>query len=249
MNSNSALDKIANEMLQASRIVILTGAGMSAESGIDTFRGVKGYWSKYNPMELASMDGFRKNPELVWKWYQERYKIVKNNAPHAGHNAISELQKTLSEVVVITQNVDGYHQQAGTDNVLELHGSIVNFKCVDCNKKHNKKLVDGALNHCEYCNGHIRPDVVWFGEQLPFETLKEAENKSSDCDVIISIGTSSEVYPAAGLPILAKNHGAKVIEINPNDTKLSKRADIIIRDSAKSFLPKLKERVLQIKEK
>ncbi|MFN3194917.1 MAG: SIR2 family NAD-dependent protein deacylase [Chlorobiota bacterium] len=249
MNSDLALNNLAEEMLNADRIVILTGAGMSAESGIGTFRGIKGYWSKYNPMELASMDGFRKNPEIVWKWYQERYKSVINNSPHAGHYAISELQKTLCEIVVITQNVDGYHQQAGTDNVLELHGSIVNFKCVDCEKVHNKKLVDGVINHCEYCNGHIRPDVVWFGEQLPFETLKEAENKSSDCDVIISIGTSSEVYPAAGLPIIAKNHGAKVVEINPNITKLSNEADIIIRESAKSFLPKLKERVFQIKEK
>ena len=245
MISSRIIENLADDMLNANRIVILTGAGMSAESGIGTFRGINGYWSKYNPMELASMEGFRQNPELVWKWYQERLNNVKSNSPHEGHYAISKLQKILNELVVVTQNVDGYHQQSGTENVLELHGSIVKFKCVDCEKKHNRKLIEGKLNYCTYCNGMIRPSVVWFGEQLPYEVLKKAENKSITCDIIFSIGTSSEVYPAEGLPVMAQNYGAKVVEVNPNETKLSDRADIVVRESAKDFLPKLKELILK----
>jgi NAD-dependent deacetylase len=240
------LEILSQNIANASKIVILTGAGMSAESGIQTFRGAKGFWSKYNPMELASKEGFTKDPELVWKWYQERYNNVKNNNPHAGHFAITELQKIQSDLTVITQNVDGYHQQSGTKNVLELHGSIVKFKCLDCEKQHLDSIVPNDLNTCNHCNGLIRPDVIWFGEQLPYNTLKAAEEKALQCDLFISIGTSSEVYPAAGLPLLAKQEGATVIEINPNETALSNKADIVIRGLAKEVLPEVLKNVKNI---
>ncbi len=231
------LEILFQKITHASKIVILTGAGMSAESGLQTFRGAKGFWSKHNPMELASKEGFTKDPELVWKWYQERYNNVEHNKPHEGHFAITALQEMLQELTVITQNVDGYHQQSGTKDVLELHGSIVKFKCLDCDRKYNEAIIPDVLNNCNHCNGLIRPDVVWFGEQLPHNTLKEAEEKTLQCDLFMSIGTSSEVYPAAGLPLLAQQKGATVVEINPYETALSNKADIVIRGLAKEILP------------
>jgi len=238
-----SLEILFQKIAHSEKIVILTDAGMSAESGIQTFRGAKGFWSKYNPMELASKEGFTKDPELVWKWYQERYNNVKNNKPHEGHFAITALQVIKPELTVITQNVDGYHQHSGTKDVLELHGSIVEFKCIDCDRKYNDVIIQDVLNTCNHCNGLIRPDVVWFGEQLPYDTLKAAEEKTLQCDLFMSIGTSSEVYPAAGLPLLAQQKGAIVVEINPNETALSNKADIVIRGLAKEILPVVLENV------
>jgi len=240
---NIDLDEIVNKLLDSESVVFLTGAGMSAESGIQTFRGAEGYWSKFNPMELASKEGFKNDPNLVWIWYQERLENVRKNNPHDGHFAISKIQKILPNVTVITQNVDGYHQKAGSRNVLELHGSIVKFKCIECQKRYDEELIANELNHCTYCDGLIRPDVVWFGEQLPYDTLSQSEYASSNCDIIFSIGTSSEVHPAAGLPLIAKQGGAVIIEVNPNETNLSKNADLTIREEAKSFIPKLLKRL------
>lgn len=191
----------------AQSVVVFTGAGVSAESGVATFRDPDGLWTKFNPAELASVDGFMSNPKLVWEWYQFRVGIVNSVEPNAGHFAIAEMQKILPKVHVVTQNVDRLHHLAGAEDVVELHGNITTNRCFDCSKPFKGKtdLPKGQLPVCENCGGRIRPNVVWFGEMLPQDAIERAEILSSSCDVFFSIGTSAEVYPAANLPHYEKN--------------------------------------------
>jgi len=215
-------DLIIEKLSNASHIVVLTGAGISSESGVKTFRDPDGIWAKFNPQELASIDGFMSNPKLVWDWYQERRAIVDSVRPNTGHLALSELEKITPKLSLYTQNVDKLHQRAGSQNVQELHGNIVENKCFDCNKPHVENITNGELPKCMYCGGKIRPNVVWFGEMLPEKVLQNAERDASHCDFFITIGTSGEVYPAAGLPALAVRNGAYALEINANETSISK---------------------------
>lgn len=228
-------------------VVIFTGAGVSAESGVATFRDPDGLWAKFNPAELASVDGFMSNPKLVWEWYQYRVGIVNSVKPNAGHFAIAEMQKILPKVHVVTQNVDRLHHLAGAENVVELHGNITTNRCFDCSKPFNGKtdLPKGQLPACESCGGLIRPNVVWFGEMLPQDAIERAEILSSSCDVFFSIGTSAEVYPAANLPHYAKQSGALVVEVNPNHTVLSDYVDIKIPEKSAVAMPKIVELLRQ----
>lgn len=207
----------------ASLISVLTGAGISAESGIPTFRDAqKGLWANYNPEELASPDGFARNPELVWNWYAWRRKIITQAKPNPGHYALATLAKIIPRVSIITQNVDGLHQLAGSCDVIELHGNIHRNRCSVENI-----VIEGTADNvtlpprCPRCQAYLRPDVVWFGENLAEADLELAMEVSSKCDILFSIGTSGMVYPAASLPLVALDQGALVIEINIDPTPLS----------------------------
>ncbi len=216
-------DEMLQTLVKANNVAVLTGAGISAESGIQTFRDPQGLWAKFNPVELASMDGFMSNPNLVWDWYQYRREIISKAKPNPGHIAIAEMKNLFPKFTLITQNVDRLHQRAGSDNVIELHGNIVENYCVSCNTPflENIDFENKELPKCKKCGGLIRPNVVWFGEMLPYDALQDANSVAETADFFFSIGTSAEVYPAANLPIIAKNHGAYVVEINPNATSIS----------------------------
>jgi NAD-dependent deacetylase len=226
---------------RAKSIVFFTGAGISAESGISTFRDPDGLWNKFSPMELASINGFMSNPQRVWEWYQFRRQTLNSAEPNAGHYAIANLQSVLPDVSVITQNVDRLHQKAGAKNVIELHGNIITNRCFKCSQPYEDEinLDDNIIPKCNHCEGNIRPDVVWFGEMLPQDELIKAQEKSEICDIIFSIGTSGEVYPAAELPVLAKEAGAYFVEINTAKTALSDFADECLLGKSGEILPKL----------
>jgi NAD-dependent deacetylase len=230
----------ARALIESShRIAVLTGAGISAESGIPTFRdALTGLWSKFKPEDLATPEAFRKNPKLVWDWYAGRREKVGGVSPNAGHRALAALQEH-KDLILITQNVDGLHQAAGSRDVIELHGNIRRVKCFD-NDHIAKSWTDGdPVPRCAVCGSMLRPDVVWFGEVLPEEALSEAMGAAADCDVFLSIGTSSVVEPAALLPGIAKNSGAKVIEVNPAETPITAIADFSFRGAAGVVLPAL----------
>ena len=195
------------------------------------------------PEELASFDAFLKNPELVWEWYNHRREIVHNTKPNAGHTAITEFQKIFPEVTVITQNVDNLHKRAGNINVYELHGNIERNYCSKCGKPYTKEFeLNDKVLKCE-CGGLIRPDVIWFGENLPEDQFSGAEMASKECDVFFVIGTSAVVYPAASLIYVAKQHGAYLIEINVEETEISYMADISFFGKSGEILPAILENV------
>jgi len=221
-------------------IMVFTGAGMSAESGIATFRGKDGLWNKLKPEELASFNAFMKNPDMVWEWYQYRRKIVENTEPNPGHYAIVELEKYY-EVNVVTQNVDNLHARAGSKNIEELHGSIVRNFCMDCRTFYNDLKLESekTVPRCEKCNGLIRPDVVWFGENLRGNAFPNSEKKAKECDLCFVIGTTAIIYPAAYIPMTAKQYGAYLVEINIENTDLSYQADYSIFGKAGEILPEI----------
>lgn len=232
---------LAIEALREARSVsVLSGAGISKESGIPTFREAQiGLWAKYDPEKLATPEGFLKDPPLVWTWYDYRRKLVSEAQPNAGHAALAELQE-LKPTTVVTQNVDGLHARAGSKDIIELHGNILKFFCFD--KRHPADNVPRGLNApptCTICGAMIRPAVVWFGEALPPHALEQASERMQSSDLVLVVGTSGLVHPAAGLPYLAKRSGAKVIEINPDTTPLTDIADIFLRGPSGRILPAL----------
>lgn len=235
-------DEFIKRILQAEKVAVLTGAGISAESGVPTFRGEHGIWRKLRPEELASMDAFMKNPTLVWEWYDFRRKLISDVEPNPGHYSLAELEGKIPRFSLITQNVDNLHRVAGSRNIYELHGNIMRNRCVDCNKfTEEVKLTEPEkIPRCE-CGGMIRPDVVWYGEMLPEKTLQDAFWAASNCDVFLSVGTSALVQPAASLPIEAKRNGAFVIEINTEPTVISKYLDETIIGKSGEVLPQLLE--------
>lgn len=222
------------------RVVVLTGAGVSQESGIPTFRDSDGLWKSYNLYELATPEGFRKNPRLVWEWYIYRREIIKRAKPNFAHIGLKEIESKLGDsFLLITQNVDNLHRLAGSKNLIELHGNIFKVKCTSCGIEYVDESILEPLPKCKACSGLLRPGVVWFNEPLPEDALKTAIESSQSCDIFVSIGTSALVYPAASLPFIAKENGAKLIEINPQETPVSKIADIKIREKASVGVKKL----------
>ncbi len=240
------LEQLIEILIKSMNVTVLTGAGVSAESGVSTFRDPDGLWSKFNPQELASMDGFLSNPQLVWDWYNYRRKIIYQVKPNPGHYAIAEFEKLFPNFNLITQNVDRLHQRAGSTKVIELHGNIIENYCKDCKKEFHFEDIIEKVPKCDYCGGLIRPAVVWFGEMLPIEALKQSEILAMKSDVFICVGSSLEVYPAAGLPLLAKNYGAVIVDINPNKSALSHYMDFVLNYPSGEILPKIVE---LIKEK
>jgi len=222
-------------------LCILTGAGISAESGVPTFRGEEGLWKKFRPEELANFQAFMKNPDLVWEWYSYRRKLIHEVKPNAGHFALAELERLIADCSLVTQNVDNLHRRAGSRSVIELHGNIERSYCVDCRARADDPLPDAERKapRCAICGGLIRPDVVWFGEMLPVEAFSLAEQAARRCEIFLSIGTSAVVYPAASLPYVALDHGAYVVQINREHTDLSARAHETLLGSAGEILPQL----------
>ncbi len=233
----------AGRLRNATKIVALTGAGVSAESGIPTFRGEEGLWKRLSPEELASFEAFINNTAMVSEWYQHRREIIHNTQPNPGHFALAELQKIAPQFVLITQNVDGLHQRAGSTEVVELHGNIMENYCINCNQRYSQEEFDelyrhnpNHVPHC-YCGGLIRPNVVWFGEALPEDSIERAYIASEEADVFLSIGTSAQVAPASNLPRIAKQHGAYIIEVNTTQTAISNMVDLRLEGPSGKLLP------------
>ncbi len=225
-----SLEAAARLLHQAKRIVCLTGAGASAESGIATFRTANtGLWSHFNSQQLASQEGFAANPGMVWQWYMHRLAAVEAAHPNAGHLALAQLEKQKPAFTLVTQNVDNLHERAGSRHVLHLHGRITHFYCNVCSVAHELQPAERHASlppHCPSCGGAIRPAVVWFGETLPARVLDKAWQASERCDLFLVVGTSGVVNPAAQLPLVAQQHGAHLIDINPEVTPIAERADI-----------------------
>ena len=251
------VERAAKLLATKQRICVLTGAGISVESGIPTFRDKQtGLWENYSAEDLATPDAFAHDPKLVWSWYQWRRQQVASKKPNPAHIALAQWQyhsrSTHHQLTLITQNVDDLHEQAGSV-VTHLHGNLWRNKCSRCDTPYQSQSngsydsedsinFDEALIICQHCDGYIRPDIVWFGESLPVQAWQTAEEAAADCDVFISIGTSSLVYPAAGLAQLAKHNGAKIIEINPYPTP-NTLVDITLAAKAGIVLPELVKRM------
>ena len=231
-------DSIAERIRDFKKIVFVTGAGISQESGIPTFRGNDGLWRNYDPMKLATIDAFYDDPKLVWEWYNDRRKNILNAHPNDGHKAIAELEK-YAEVVVLTQNIDGLHQRGGSTRVLELHGSIIKIKCTVCDYNEEIKSEISIIPPICKCGNILRPDVVWFGEGLPQDVWEEALMHASQCDLMIIAGTSLVVSPANTLPLYAKQNNAFLLEINPENTEMSSEMSLTVRNSSAIILPNL----------
>jgi NAD-dependent deacetylase len=233
--------RLRQSLLTGGRIVAFTGAGISAESGVPTFRGAGGIWNNMRPEELASMDGFMRNPSLVWEWYAHRKRIIAEVQPNPGHIALARMEKLVPGFAVITQNIDNLHRRAGSTTVYELHGNIERNYCMECGARYTNEEVLNAqgVPLCTVCGGKVRPDVVWFGESLPEEEWEASVRASESASLFLSIGTSGAVYPAASLPTLAKRQGAYLVEINPEPTPLTGIADEFLQGKAGTILPQL----------
>jgi len=232
-------------LCSARRIVALTGAGISAESGVPTFRDAQtGLWAKYRAEELATPEAFVSRPRLVWDWYAWRRELVSRAEPNPAHAALARFQDIFPDFVLITQNVDGLHARAGSRSVLELHGNIATTVCFDEGLPVSDYEDDGRTPpRCPRCGALLRPGVVWFGESLPRATLERARQAAESCHVMLSVGTSSLVHPAAGLPLLAQERGALLVEINPSPTPLTPYVDFALCGPAGQLLPQLLQQI------
>jgi NAD-dependent protein deacetylase/lipoamidase len=236
------IKKAALDLSAAKRVAALTGAGISVESGIPPFRGKGGLWEKYDPMEVAHIDAFVQNPEKVWNLlFKDMKEVLDRAAPNDCHKGLAKLEELGILKTIITQNVDGLHQMAGSGNVIEFHGNMAWQRCMDCHKRYATSSID--LDHipprCS-CNGILRPDAVLFGEMIPPDAYSRSQEAASDCDVMLVIGTSAVVQPAALMPIIAKESGAKIIEINPERTPLTDDiSDYLIRGTAPDIMNRI----------
>lgn len=242
------IQQTADLLKKANGIAILTGAGVSKESGVPTFRdAMDGLWAKYDPQELATPDAFVKNPKLVWDWYEYRRSLVRGAKPNPGHYALAKLEEKLPTVTTITQNVDDLHEQAGSKSVIHLHGNIAETKCFyHCQGQ--PTIVDlGQIEYaveetpplCPHCGRWLRPNVVWFGEMLPQDAIAGAFAIVNQVDVILVVGTSGMVTPAAALPGMGKQAGATIIEVNPMDSGITPIADIKLDGPSGEILPQV----------
>ncbi len=237
----SRLAEAAAALAKARHVCVLTGAGISAESGIPTFRdALTGLWARFKPEDLATPEAFERDPQFVWDWYEFRRELVRKAEPNPGHYALAELAGRVPRLTLVTQNVDGLHQRAGSGTVHEYHGNILRDRCtleqVVADRSEDTRH---GLPRCAACGALLRPDVVWFGEAIPRGPMLAAAQAAETCDVFLSIGTSSLVYPAAGLAESALQAGATVIEVNPNRTDLSGAADVVLGGPSGVLLPRL----------
>jgi NAD-dependent deacetylase len=235
-----SLETAIERLHGAARVAVLTGAGISAESGIPTFRDAQtGLWAQYNPEDLASPEAYVRDAKLVWDWYAWRYELCSNAKPNAAHEKLALLEQRTPEFLLVTQNVDGLHARAGSERMVELHGNIMQARCESCQTRFRLEPGFEIPPKCPTCGARARPNVVWFGEQLPRRELERAQRAFQTCEVAIVIGTSGLVEPAASLGRLAKNRGAYLIELNPLETPLSSFADASIRAGAVAGLEML----------
>ena len=232
----AGIARAAARLSRARRVCVSTGAGMSVESGLETFRDENGLWSKFSVEELATPQAFRRDPEKVWAWYRERRRRLATVAPHEGHRVLAEWEQRIDDFTLVTQNIDGLHHRAGSRRVLELHGRLDVARCTYCD--YSVQTLDdlGPEPACPVCMKRLRPAVVWFGEPLPEDALSAAFAAAARCDVMLVIGTSGVVQPAASLVELSHYNGTRVIEINPNVTELSHLAQVCLRGGCRDTL-------------
>ncbi len=236
----TATEKARAFLKDARSVAVLTGAGISAESGIPIFRGASGLWKQFRPEELATPEAFARDPQTVWEWYHWRRGLIAKAQPNAGHVALTRLEQSTPNFTLVTQNVDGLHQAAGSAAVLELHGSIWKLRCTRCgNEWIDREVSDNRqLVYCR-CGALARPGVVWFGEGLPPDVWTKAEQAVRGCDVLLVVGTSALVYPAAGLVPLARRSGVKTVEVNIEASPISSSVDVQLIGRAGEILPEL----------
>ncbi len=240
-------EPLLKKLRDARRATVLTGAGVSAESGIPTFRGAGGIWEKYDFQKLATPWGFKEDPALVWEWYQLRQVEIRKAVPNPAHIVIASMAKYYPAFRLLTQNIDGMHQRAGSEDVVELHGNIWRIKCErDGTRITLDSPVDEIPPLCQ-CGSVMRPDVVWFGEPLSAEILSEASQAASESDLMFVVGTSAIVYPAAALPVIVKNSGGTVVEVNMEETEVSRYADASFFGRAGELLPAIWRNILSAK--
>ncbi len=240
MDALSIPKELTRTLRNARRVVAITGAGISAESGVPTFRGEDGLWNNFRAEELATPWAFERDPELVWKWYDWRRGIIAKAQPNPGHLTLAKMEKLYPDFTLITQNVDGLHRKAGSKNVIEIHGNLWRVRCTEEGKTFY--LEDVPLKEipprCS-CGALVRPDVVWFGESLDPYLIREAQRVLTSCDLLFVIGTSGVVQPVASFPSIARQSGAKIIEINIDTTPISSLADVTLRGESGKILPNL----------
>ncbi len=226
--------ELVKALVEARRVAVLTGAGVSAESGVPTFRGKDGLWRRYSPQELATPQAFARDPKLVWEWYDWRRGLIAPLEPNPAHRFIARLEGEVPDFLLITQNIDGLHEKAGSRKLVELHGNIWKVRCTrEGTVKEDRRVpLPEIPPKCENCGALLRPHVVWFGESLPVDALEEAMGAAEECDLFLVVGTSGVVYPAASLPQVARSRGALVVEINPEETPLTPLATWSLRGKA-----------------
>jgi NAD-dependent deacetylase len=245
-------DAAARLLLGSGKVVVFTGAGMSKDSGVDTFRGPGGIWERFSAADLATYEGFIRDPAKVWRWNEHRRQQVAGLTPHQGYIALAEMEDLFPEVVVITQNIDGLHARSGASHVVELHGNIWKVRC---SVEDNEPWLDERTEfpevplHCDSCGGLLRPHIVWFGETLDPNDVYAATEESSSCDSMLVVGTSAVVYPAAGFPQVAKREGAKIIEVNIEPTPITDYADASLFGRAEEVLPALVEALRSLEDR
>jgi NAD-dependent deacetylase len=244
MNMDDKMDRLKEIVANSKQLAAFTGAGLSAESGIPTYRGTNGIWAKYDPAKYANFQYFIKDPSYYWQFFRDvRYPSLKQAQPNAAHYVLVELEKQGILNLVITQNIDGLHQMAGQSKVCELHGNSRQMMCMECNnvfpmEKVYEQLEKELPPHCS-CGGLLRPKVVLFGESLPQEALMQAWQAAEECDTFLVVGSSLVVYPAAQIPVRAKEHGASLVIVNIDETPLDTMADLVIHQTASEVLGQL----------
>ena len=246
MTNETVIPEALIEALRSSRhVCVLTGSGISAESGVPTFREAQtGLWERFDPHELATPEAFLRDPVLIWNWYRWRRDLVAKVKPNSGHRALVDLQAQVRDFTLITQNVDGLHQRAGSQNVIEFHGNLFEDRCfVEGCVVTDDYDASATVPTCPACGSNLRPGVVWFGEAIPQNALQDSMTAASSCDLFLSIGTSSLVWPAAGLADTARAAGATIVEVNPDTTPLSNATDFQLNGNAGTILPELLERL------
>jgi NAD-dependent deacetylase len=244
---------VAYQLKNSRHIVAFTGAGISAESGIPTYRGEGGLWTKYDPNLYANINHFRQNPSYYWNFFKEvRYPILKKVKPNQAHVVLAEMEAKWNLKTVITQNIDGLHQEAGSSSVIELHGTTRTIVCMDCSRKYSldeafSKLQKKIPPLCTECQGILRPDVIFFGETLNPQILRQAYAETDTCDFLLAVGSSLVVYPAADIPLRAKQKGSKLVIINKESTPLDPMADFVINDAAGTVLSKIAQSLMDLR--
>jgi NAD-dependent deacetylase len=243
MNAEQAIHEARTRLAKAGAITVLTGAGISADSGVPTFRGADGLWRNFRAEDLATPEAFTRDPRLVWDWYNWRREVIATKSPNPAHYALADLEQRVDRFWLITQNVDGLHPAAGSQRLSEIHGNIWKVRCTQCGLiEENREIPIPLLPFCRDCGGLLRPHIVWFGEALAVEDLARSQAALQACEVLLIVGTSGVVYPAASFASLAKSAGAFVIELNVDLTPNSAVVDLSLQGRAKELVPELVRR-------
>ncbi len=240
MQSQSGMPEVRARLATARAVTVLTGAGISADSGVPTFRGADGLWRNFRAEDLATPEAFARDPRLVWEWYNWRRELIATKKPNPAHYAVADLERRLERCWLITQNVDGLHRTAGSQKLSEIHGNIWKVRCTRCSRvDENREVPIAILPSCAACGGLLRPHIVWFGESLASEDLDRSYEALGRCEVLLIIGTSGIVYPAASFAPVAKAAGAFVVEINLDPTPHTELVDVSLQGRAKDVVPEL----------